>query len=134
MDEAFKNTLISNGYRITRPRLEVYELIKKHDRPMSIAELCKLSDGIDRTSVYRVLQLFRELTIVVSVPFGWKQKYELADPFAPHHHHMYCESCGAIKAVDSEKIEQLVEQLARSEGFTPESHHFEIKGKCQACA
>lgn len=133
MDNSFKDMLLKSGNRVTQPRVALYRLLKEQSSPLSLAEINKRAKNIERTSIYRTLQLFRDLHIVTVIPFGWKQRYELAEPFMPHHHHLICESCGSLKEIGSEKIEKIVEAISNDEGFETLHHHFEIRGTCSKC-
>ena len=134
MDEHFKAVLVQSHNRLTTPRRELFMILKAASSPLSIAEMVKRAPQIERTSVYRTVQLFQQLGIIKVVPYGWKQRYELTEPFLPHHHHMHCERCGATIEVDSDRIEQLVQRLAQEEGFHVTGHHFEINGVCETCS
>lgn len=133
MDDSFKDILLKSGNRVTQPRVALYLLLKEQSSPLSLAEINKRAKHIERTSIYRTLQLFQDLHIVTVIPFGWKLRYELAEPFIPHHHHLVCESCGSLIEIGSEKIEKLVEIISNKEGFKPLHHHFEIRGTCSSC-
>ncbi len=133
MDKTFKAVLLKSGNRATKPRIALYELLKNQHAPLTLAEINTLAVGIERTSIYRTLQLFQELRVVTVIPYGWKQRYELAEPFLAHHHHLICEVCGSVAEIDSEKIEKLVEALSSDESFTPTHHHFEVRGTCAQC-
>lgn len=133
MDDNFKELLLKSGNRVTQPRLALYRLLKEQSSPLSLAQINKKASAIERTSIYRTLQLFQDLHIVNVIPHGWKQRYELADPFMPHHHHIICEWCGGVTEIASDKIETLVETISNEEGFKARLHHFEIRGTCGAC-
>jgi Fur family ferric uptake transcriptional regulator len=62
-----------------------------------------------------------------------KQRYELAEPFKSHHHHLVCTSCGALVPIDQPKLERLVQHIANDHGYNLTSHHVELQGVCNAC-
>lgn len=119
--------------RLTTPRITIFNALKESGSPLSTAELIKLCPDVDKVSVYRTIALFTSLNIITTVTHGWKQSYELASPFLPHHHHMLCQKCGNVIELQSASIEALVKSLSQQSSFTPTSHHFEIHGICEIC-
>ena len=119
--------------RLTAPRRHLFESLKLADHPLSHAELITANPQIDRVSVYRTIALFVDIGIVVTVPHGWKQHYELAAPFRPHHHHLLCVKCGRVEDIQSNTLEEMVRNLARDQGFTVIHHTFEVSGLCNSC-
>lgn len=122
------------GLRITKPRQAVFAVLYASTSPLQIGEIARRCKGVDRVSVYRTIDLFIHHAIVVSVPLGWKQQYELASPFKPHHHHIHCTKCGTLTDIDSPKLEQLIADIAAEHTFTVQMHKFEISGYCAQCA
>lgn len=93
-----------------------------------------LSSVMDRASIYRTVALFEELGIVVRVQQGWKYKIELSDIFSPHHHHISCTNCGRILSFNEpEGLEDLLNEIAVTGGFTHQFHSLEISGLCPEC-
>ncbi len=123
----------SKNYRLTNPRKQVFIALEKADHPLSLIELSSLTQGIDRTSIYRTLELFNELEIIAILHVGWKKRYELASPFQPHHHHLQCTQCNKIIAIDIPALEDAVEDFAHSRGFSLTSHSIELFGICAGC-
>lgn len=119
--------------RLTAQRIALFNSLKSAQSPMSVVDLIKANPAIDKVSIYRTVRLFAELDIVTVVMHGWKQSYELSAPFAPHHHHMVCSSCGRVIEVQSEAIEKLVRDVTIKHNFAATSHHFEVNGLCQNC-
>ena len=90
MEQDFEKLLADSHQRVTAARKTVLRVLKTAVEPLSQAEIFTLAGQIDRTSVYRTIDLFLRLGIVTGVAYGWKQRYELATPFRPHHHHLHC--------------------------------------------
>ena len=133
MNNELNKIFINAGLRLTKPRLQIFNTLKSFDRPMSIMDIVKSCPDVDRVSVYRTISLFAKLRIVIAVPHGWKQLYELAAPFIPHHHHLVCEKCGTLTEIHSKKLETMITNLTNEHDFTAIGHHFEITGLCNAC-
>ena len=119
--------------RLTHPRKVIFKILHESDAPLSASMIAKQCQSIDRVSVYRSLDLFVRLGIARSVPIGWKQRYELTDPFRSHHHHLSCTSCGQLIDVRSEKFETMINNLVTEYGFLPTDHTFEVRGLCKDC-
>lgn len=132
--ELLQKILKDNNYSLTKPRQLVCELLWDQE-PLSMRELNnRAAEKIDRASLYRTVALFERLGIVQRIYIGWKYKIELSDIFTHHHHHISCTNCGKIVAItDETKIEQLIHNIARKHGFTPQTHQLEIRGLCTAC-
>lgn len=134
MEENLAKTLKKAGYSLTRPRLAVFTALRA-GKPRSMHELTlDLSSVIDRASIYRTVDLFEKLGVVVRVQSGWKYKVELSDNFLPHHHHLTCLKCGRVVSFDEpDDLDKLISEVASSNGFIPKEHSLEISGLCPKC-
>lgn len=119
--------------RLTEPRKDVFKVLDDRDQPMTIGEIIKESHIAERTSVYRTLQLFTKLGIVDIIQVGWKQRYELAEPFKAHHHHLICVKCGALVKIDLPKLEKIINKIGDSYNYELVGHHVELQGICKDC-
>lgn len=131
--EDLKQLLASHGHRLTAARKQVFTVLSQAHQPLSVAELHRACPKIDRTSVYRVVKAFLTLSIVTEVPRGWKVRYELAEPFKAHHHHLQCQKCGAVVALDTPELEAMINKIASNHSYTLTSHHIELTGVCKNC-
>jgi len=119
--------------RLTKPRQVIFDVMHAAGAPLSIAAIAQLCPTIDRTSVYRTLELFVQLNIAEAVPHGWKQQYELTSPFKSHHHHLSCTNCGKIIDIHSKKFELLIANIAQENQFSAQDHTLEVRGLCSNC-
>lgn len=132
MDE-FEAILKKNQIKITKPRLEVFSILNSLDEPASIKEISKNTKVAERTSIYRTLELFTRLKIVEIINIGWKQHYELAEPFRSHHHHLICNNCGRIVKIEQPKLEAIINSISDEYNYSTVTHHVELRGICQDC-
>lgn len=134
MEETLARTLKTAGYSVTKPREIVFSALRA-GKPRSMRELTMdLSSVIDRASIYRTVELFEKLGVVVRVQTGWKYKIELSDAFLPHHHHITCLNCGKIVSFDEpDHLDELLGRIAAKHDFTHETHSLEISGYCADC-
>ena len=130
--ENFKLLLKSAGYSITAARTAVFEALLGHE-PLSMHELVERVGKVDRASVYRAVDLFERLGIVLRLSSGWKYKLELTDKFAEHHHHLTCIRCGRTVAMNEDELERLIAELAATHRSKPTAHQIELQGLCQDC-
>lgn len=130
----FRKIISSNGYRLTEAREDTFKLLISTD-PQSVREiLAKAAGKVDRVSIYRNIELFEKLGIVHRIYVGWKYKLELSDEFIAHHHHLSCLNCGKVIDIEDEKhIDEFIESVAATVGFTPRRHQFEVDGYCRDC-
>ena len=130
--------LREHHYKLTGPRREVIRILNENSTPLSVQEVHQQFQGVkaDLASVYRTINLFCELGVLKKLDFQEKlYRYELSDPFAPHHHHLICKKCGNIENIfDPCLPEGFEEKIRQRSGFEIESHILEFYGVCETCA
>lgn len=131
--EELQALLTANNYRLTAARQSIFKALFKNDRPLDIAAIQQVCPTVNRSSIYRVLATFLKLNIVTEVPRGWKVRYELAEPFKGHHHHLQCEHCGEMITIDTPKFEVMIDQIAKQHNYQLTNHHVELIGICSKC-
>jgi len=83
------------GHKITYQRMEVLRVLFKHEELLTVKRLhLKLKNRIDLASVYRTINLFKDLKIIFEEKINDQSFYYLSDH--PHHHIM-CRNCGFIQ-------------------------------------
>lgn len=133
MNQDLRNILTAASLRITAPRQAIFTTLREAQNPLSHVEIAQANPGVDKTSVYRTIDLFMSIGVVVGVAYGWKQRYELAAPFRPHHHHVHCLTCGKVTEITSEKLEKVIHTIVDDQSFYITGHTFEITGVCANC-
>lgn len=131
--ELNKKQLKAHGYRLTKPRQEIFAVLKH--KPQSVTEiLAQLHEKklkIDKVTVYRALENFVKIGLVAETQFkDGVSVYELADH--EHHHHVLCESCGRIEDICLDE-NLLLKAAKKSSSFFIKSHRLEFFGLCQKC-
>jgi len=141
------NRLKGRGYRITVPRQAVLEVLSQTDRHLSAEDiyigLRKRDSEIGLTTVYRTLELLKEMGIVRRFEFGdGRARYELSvGPRGKehHHHHLVCTRCGrVIDYTDFIKDElkllgRVEKELEERFGFEIRNHTLQFLGLCDRC-
>jgi len=127
--------LTGSGYAWTRPRAAVLRVLLSTSTPLRAehihGRLAPRSGrrGVNLSSVYRTVNLLAMLGILRRVHLGdGVHRYELADDFRAHHHHILCEACGRIEDVRRCPLE------GANLGVTVRSHSLELSGLCTRCA
>ncbi len=129
--------LREHGYRVTEPRLRVYELLRNGEGHLTADEIADaLADGDDPvtlSSVYRVLAVLEELDVVRSSRLGEGDvsHWELAHP--DEHFHVVCNQCGDVDHHRGSLVAVIEEHLSDGHGFTPEEVTVLVRGTCAAC-
>jgi Fur family ferric uptake transcriptional regulator len=87
--------------------------------------------GVNRSTVYRTLELFSELGLVsVTDLGGGARQYELLDQ---PHHHLICHRCGGAIEMDDALVEPMREAIHARYGFVPQVDHLALFGFCLEC-
>lgn len=141
----FKYKLREKGGRWTQSRDFILEILGRSREHLSAKEiydtLYSTRPGIGLTTVYRSLELFRQLGIVqkVSSPDG-QSRYELrAEENKGHHHHLICLRCGKIidyhdfAEEEQELVKKTEKVLSQKHNFIIFDHNIEFLGLCDKC-
>lgn len=133
MHTEFTRILQRAGKSVTRPRLAVFDTLRTLDTPAKTGDIAKHTPSVDRTSVYRALELFAELGITTTTIRGWTPFTELAEPFKPHHHHLVCDVCGKHQSITDPELETILKAIAAHASFQLTAHTVELSGVCAKC-
>lgn len=142
----FTDKIKKSGMRLTRHRAAILDvLVSTHDH-LSAEDIYmrvhKDYPAVGLTTVYRTLEAFTDLGMLVHFDFGDKRlRYELAEEFSPkkHHHHLICRKCGQITDyTDFLKnevclIKSTESELSKKYDFKIEAHQVHFYGLCRKC-
>jgi Fur family transcriptional regulator, ferric uptake regulator len=121
------------GYSATTARKAVFAVLENAE-PLTMHELVALLPNIDRSSVYRTVELYERLGIVHRLHIGWKYKIELTNQYQPHHHHITCLRCGKSQPfLENVSLENNLHAIAAEHNFKLENHLIELQGICNSC-
>ena len=131
------HTLQSWGYKVTRPRRQVLEVLSRAQRPLSPYDiqrrLEKQGKRLNHVTIYRTLELFCSLNLAHRLlSTGGFVKCTLGDKEGCHRF-MVCQHCGAIQEFADKGLCQEENEFARSLGFHTEHHLSEFSGLCSRC-
>jgi Fur family ferric uptake transcriptional regulator len=87
---------------------------------------------VDPSTVYRTLAAARELGLVTETDMGTgDNQFEWIGK--DRHHHLICQSCGAVTSLDNSYLDGLASALLDDRGFQANLEHFAIFGLCKPC-
>jgi Fur family ferric uptake transcriptional regulator len=128
--------LQQKGYRLTPQRMMVIEALHDADRHISAEEIYEQLHArypySNISTVYRTLELLKELNLVTETDFGeGRVRYHVAEK--GHHHHLLCRTCGRITDLDESVLYPLRDALRRDYDFDADLRHIAISGICCEC-
>jgi Fur family ferric uptake transcriptional regulator len=138
LEPTIKKGLRATGRRMTRTRQAVLTLLERTRQPLSATEifdqLHQEKVSIDLVTVYRTLNVLKELGLVVHLDLHQEGllRYELKEG-RKHHHHIRCQMCGHIVDLllcPLKKVTKLIEQQTQ---FIVDEHTLEFTGLCPEC-
>jgi len=88
--------------------------------------------GVNKSTIYRTLELLEELNCVFKSEVDDKFIYHHADE--GHHHHIICSKCGKSIACKEDIFEPVEKFLRRRFGFQAEFKHVIVGGICKECS
>lgn len=133
----WKRILKQAGYRISKPRCIVMEVIISSKVPLEPKSILKKAKTAGHTiglvSVYRTLDLLNKLAIVCLVHMeDGSQGYVLASE--GHHHHIVCRLCDRVMEFNGmNDLDDLLIRVESETGFQVSDHLLQLYGLCPEC-
>jgi Fur family ferric uptake transcriptional regulator len=133
-----RDALRAAGHRSGGAREGVIDLLARQDCCLTAQEIFDAlrQDGrsVGIASVYRALELLRELRLVQRLDVGdGTARYEPAHPDGDHHHHLVCDRCGKVEAFEDDTLEAALGQLADRLPHRVAAHDVVLRGDCGTC-
>ena len=128
--------LHAKGYRVTPQRVVILDAVCEGNGHTIVGEIYarakRMDPAINRSTLYRTLDLFQQIGLVVSAEIGTGEKvYEVAESEA--HYHLICRGCGHTEIIDHALIHPLFKKIEQRYRFTIQTDHHVIFGMCAAC-
>lgn len=126
------------GYRVTRPRTAVWEVMLETGGHLTADEISdrvqEHAPGVNLASVYRALALLGELDLVRESRLGDSDAstWEIAHP-EDDHFHLVCEACGRVDHHAGDLVDEVREHLRRSHRFDVSAVELVVRGRCEDC-
>ena len=131
-----KEELQEASLKATPARIAVLKYLETNDQPINaqviINHLRNEKINADPATVFRMMNDFvkKGITVEVQLEKG-KVHYELASK--GDHHHLVCDQCGKIEAVEDNFVPQMEKELAKKHQFLIRRHSLEFFGLCHNC-
>ncbi len=122
--------------RMTKQRQLLLDLLRESDGHVDAKELFiearKREPLINKSTVYRNLQLFSKLGIVEERHFDdTHHHYEFYS--SPKHHHLRCLSCGKVIEFKSDLTKKVIKETEKKNKFKIVGAEFLMVGYCEDC-
>ena len=131
---ALAERLRSAGQRVTPQRLVILGALRPGEH-LSAEEVLDrvepLLPVVNRSTVYRTLELFRDLGLVSETDLGGgARQFELMEA---RHHHLICRSCGAQLELADDLVAPLRAAIRERHRFAAGIDHLALFGVCAEC-
>ncbi|WP_336287986.1 MULTISPECIES: Fur family transcriptional regulator [unclassified Bartonella] len=128
----YEKELRAAGLRVTRQRRIILDiLIDTNDHPNAFEifqRANKVDSSISLSTVYRTMKILEENGAIHRHTFsGGPSRFEQAD--GKHHDHLIDVETGKVIEFQSDMIEKLQEEIAKSLGYNIIHRRFELYGK-----
>jgi len=124
------------GLRLTSARRLVLEALARAGRPLHADEIAAGAGQVpasDIASVYRNLETLERVGVVRHMHHGHGPGlYALVGSEGDEY--LVCESCGSSRAVESQELEGVRDEIRERFGFEARFSHFPLFGLCRECA
>jgi Fur family transcriptional regulator, ferric uptake regulator len=134
----FRAYLRDRNLPVTAQRLAIAEAVLGSDRHLSVEELAdalaERGAAAGTATLYRTLELLQSSGLVAERDFGEGFKRYEPTRDIPHHEHLLCTVCGAVREFRDERLERMTTLIAESHDFLRQRHRLVIYGVCGRCA
>ena len=122
------------GQRVTPQRLVILGALRPGEHISAeevLGRVEALLPAVNRSTVYRTLELFRDLGLISETDLGGGvRRFELLDG---RHHHLICHACGTILELDDDLVAPLRAAIRDRYAFAAGVDHLALFGRCSAC-
>jgi Fur family ferric uptake transcriptional regulator len=124
------------GHPLTNKRRLLLELLHDTEDHVDAKELYRRASAIDESispaTVYRSLNLFRELGLVDEIRLGKIGcYYEIKR--SPEHQHLVCRGCGKVIELQNPYFRKLIKAVRLEHGFNVTKAELYLEGYCSEC-
>jgi Fur family ferric uptake transcriptional regulator len=128
-------TLKEKGLKLTPQRMLIVDIIHNAKGHLTAEEIIKniraKMPGVDKSTVYRTLELLENAGCVYKSELGNESIYHHAEE--GHHHHLICTRCGKTINCDEELFTPLQRLLREKYNFRADFKHIVMSGLCEKC-
>jgi len=125
-----------HGHSMTNQRQLLLELLRDAEGHIDAKELYRRASARDESispaTVYRSLNLFKELRLVDEMRLGKVRcYYEIKQ--SPEHQHLVCQGCGKIIEFQNPHFQKLIKAVQREHAFKVTKAELYLEGYCPEC-
>jgi Fur family transcriptional regulator, peroxide stress response regulator len=135
-DAAAIEALRNKGYKATPQRIAICRIAirsREHPSAQSIYdEVKKVHPTVSLATVYKTLQVLRELNLIQELSFPTGQAR--FDSYMKPHVNLVCLQCGSIIDLDDLTTGDFVRRVAAATKFKPNGQRIDVYGICQKCS
>jgi Fur family ferric uptake transcriptional regulator len=128
-------TLKEKGLKLTPQRMLIVDIIHDARGHLTAEEIIeyvqKKMPGINKSTVYRTLEILVKAGCVYKSEFGNDFVYHHAEE--GHHHHLLCTRCGKTVNCDEDLFAPLQKSLMEKYRFRADFRHMVMSGICGEC-
>jgi Fe2+ or Zn2+ uptake regulation protein len=135
--DSWKDSMRQRGYRITRPRLQVMEIITKSKTALTPQEIYHQSLDSEQppgiASVYRTLEMLDELGLIQQIhqPDGC---HGIWPALEGHKHLLLCTNCNDMQVIEgNEEISDYINMIEEQTSYQVKDHWLQLFGLCTGC-
>jgi Fe2+ or Zn2+ uptake regulation protein len=126
------------GHPLTTQRCLLLELLRNAEGHVDAKELYRRASARDESispaTVYRSLNLFKELGLVDEMRLGKIRCYYETKQSPQHQHqHLVCRGCGRVMEFQDPHFQKLIEVIRREHGFKVTKAELFLEGYCPEC-
>ena len=124
------------GHPLTNQRRLLLELLRDADVHIDAKELYRRAiakdESISPATVYRTLNLFKELGLIEEMRLGKiRCYYEIKQ--SPEHQHLVCRGCGKVMEFQNPYFQKLIKAVWREQDFKVTKAELYLEGYCKGC-
>jgi len=124
------------GHPLTNQRRLLLELLRDVGGHIDAKELYRRAsardESISQATVYRSLNLFKELGLVEEMRLGKiRCYYEIKQ--SPEHQHLVCRGCSKVLEFQNPHFQKLIEAVRQEHGFKVTKAELYLEGYCPEC-
>jgi Fur family peroxide stress response transcriptional regulator len=135
-DASAIEALRSKGYKATPQRIAICRIAlnsRTHPSAQEVyAEVKKIHPTVSLATVYKTLEVIRDLDLVQEINFPKRQAR--FDSYMNPHINLICLKCGIIKDLEDVAVKEITRKVAAATKFKPTGQRVDVYGICQKCS
>jgi Fur family peroxide stress response transcriptional regulator len=135
-DASAIEALRSKGYKATPQRIAICRIAlnsRAHPSAQEVyAEVKKIHPTVSLATVYKTLDVIRDLDLVQEINFPKRQAR--FDSYMNPHINLICLKCGIIKDLEDVAVKEITRKVAAATKFKPTGQRVDVYGICQKCS